>query len=225
MIDLKNPNKKIPLYLLLIYTAAQLLPAIAAEQLSGNLQLYMQIYGTMAAFLIGAASMIWLTSKYDYRNPLDEPGAVPIPQVILWGVAGMVMAVVAQNIAFNLELLIFGTMPESANTQKLVLVTQNYPLFLFVVAVAGPIMEEFIFRKILFGMLTERTGVIGAAVISSLVFAFFHMDGHILVYSSMGFVFCYLYYKTKSLTAPMIAHCLMNLTAVALPLLSNHYGL
>lgn len=218
-------KSKMPLYLLLIYAAAQLLPELFLPFFPDKLQIYMEVYGRMTFFILGAAGMIWLSYKKNYRTPVDHPEQTGTGRVILWGVGGMFLALVAQQVAFNLEMILSGIPPESANTQQLVLLTQNYPLFLMVIAVAGPIMEEYIFRKVFFGSLIERTGGIGAAVISSLVFAFFHMDGNLLVYSAMGFAFCYVYYKTKNIAVPVIAHCLMNLTAIAVQFLPVKGGM
>lgn len=75
-------------------------------------------------------------------------------------------------------------------------------------------MEELVFRKVVFGVLLDHIGVVGGAVVSSLLFAFIHFDGHLLLYSSMGFVFCYLYYRTKNIGTPILAHALMNTLAV-----------
>src|SRR5699024_1508151 len=149
-----------------------------------------------------------------YKTSVELEGKSNVASVIGWGIAGLFISLFAQQLAFYLEAFLFGGTNESANTQNLMAVTQAYPIFLLTIGIAGPIMEEYIFRKVLFGSLIDYTGGIGAAVISSLFFAFIHMDGHLLVYSSMGFVFCYVYYKTKNIAAPMIAHCLMNTAAI-----------
>ncbi len=129
------------------------------------------------------------------------------------------MAFAAQIIANLIETLLLGLPVDSANTQNILLIVSKYPFYLIIVSIMAPIMEEFIFRKVIFGFFYDLTGGVGAAVISSLLFAFMHQDSHILLYSSMGFVFSYLYIKTKNIATPIIAHVLMNTAVVALNLL------
>lgn len=217
---LKKTQNKTAIQLLLIYTAAQLFPAVLALLLPKEMELYVSVYGTIASFAIGALSMILLSHHRHYLNTVDRENIVSKGKVIAWGIAGMFLSLIAQQVAFNIESLIFQLPADSANTQSLFLITKEFPIFFIMIAITGPIMEEYVFRKVIFGSLTEHTGTIGAAVISSLLFAFIHMDGHWLVYSSMGFVFCYVYMKTKNIAAPMIAHMLMN-TAAILPLLAQ----
>ena len=213
---MKIHQSKTALQILLIYTAAQIVPVFVLAYLPKNptLQLYGSVYGTLAAFLIGAIAMIWLNKKRAYTNSIEQEGTNSLGSIILWGVAGLFLALIAQQIAFNIESLVFNLPLESANTQSLFALTEEFPIFFLIIGIAGPIMEEFVFRKVIFGSLIDHTGMIGAAVLSSLVFAFIHMDGHLLVYSSMAFVFCFLYVKTKSLKAPIIAHVLMNTAAI-----------
>ena len=207
-----------PIQLLLIYFAVQTVPFLIIELfLPEEYLLQGTVYGSLAAFVIGAIWMIWLSNKKDYQTSVElEDRNEKAGHPILWGVIGLFMALFAQYLASIIEVSILGIQPESVNTQSLVLVAKEFPLFILSVAVFGPIMEEYIFRKVIFGTLYDRIGGVGAAVVSSLIFAFIHIDGHLLVYSSMGFVFSYLYYKTKNITAPIIAHSLMNGIAVLL---------
>ena len=89
--------------------------------------------------------------------------------------------------------------------------TKAYPLLIFMITVFAPVMEEFVFRKAIFTQLNmSRVGLYGSAVISALLFAFIHFDGHYLLYGSLGLWFSYLYYKTNNIFTPMLAHGLMN---------------
>ncbi len=213
---MKIQQSKSALQILLIYTAAQIVPVFVLALLPKNptLQLYGSVYGTLAAFVLGAFAMIWLNKKNDYTTPIDEQEPLPLLSVVLWGIAGLFIALFAQQIAAIIETVLFNLPQESANTQSLFALTQKFPVFFVIIGIAGPIMEEFVFRKVIFGSLIEHVGLIGAAIVSALLFAFIHMDGHLLVYSSMAFVFSFLYVKTKSLKAPIIAHVLMNTAAI-----------
>jgi membrane protease YdiL (CAAX protease family) len=89
------------------------------------------------------------------------------------------------------------------------------PLVILVTSILGPILEEIIFRKILFGVLYVRTNFIVAALISSLIFSLLHGEPqHLLLYASMGFTFAFLYVKTKRIIVPIFAHVAMNTMVV-----------
>ena len=50
-------------------------------------------------------------------------------------------------------------------------------------------MEEFVFRRSILGIVEKYTNFWVGAVISSLLFAFAHNDGHLLIYFFLGFSF------------------------------------
>lgn len=74
-----------------------------------------------------------------------------------WAVAGVFLALFAQTIAASIEMNLFGVNPESENTQRIMEIITALPLMVFVSSVFGPILEEIIFRKIIFGAIYEKT--------------------------------------------------------------------
>ncbi|SFC55320.1 hypothetical protein SAMN04488102_11037 [Alkalibacterium subtropicum] len=214
-------NKKAATRIILLFLLVQLLSGIIPIFLPGSAGSIAFLMPSLVLFTLGAIGMIVIEKKFRMTFPFEEPFSNQKKAILAWGVAGIFIALFAQNIASIIEVQLLGSPMESQNTQMLVEVVRNYPIFILLIGVAGPIMEEFVFRKAIFGMLVEKTGGIGAAVISSLIFAFIHFDGLLLVYSSMGFVFSWLYFKTKNIWTPIIAHCLMNTLAV----LANLYFL
>lgn len=204
----KSPYVKI----ILIYVIVQLLPLVLTFFVPESAIISTSIYGTIISFILGTIAMFIVSHRNHFDNSLENTPSVSWPKIILWGIAGMFLAFIGQYAAVLIEILLLGIPAGSQNTQTLVAIVNQYPLYLVLVALFGPIMEEFVFRKVIFGYLFDITGGIGAAVISSLIFAFIHFDGHYLLYSVMGFVFCYLYWKTKSIAVPMIAHALMNMS-------------
>ena len=80
------------------------------------------------------------------------------------------------------------------------------------VLVGAPVVEEIIFRGLLFGALIGKWGFWPAALGSSLVFASVHgyeLEGTISVLTTGTFL-CWLYARTGRLWAPMLAHGLLN---------------
>lgn len=216
---MKKMLKQTSVSIILTYIVAQFLPAIILAVAPQNYQTEALIYGTIFSFTAGALVMLVLNRKSSIRNSLTLSPSAPIKEVVLWGFIGTLMAFASQLVAALIESQLLGLQMESANTQTILLTVSKYPYYLVIVSVMAPIMEEFVFRKVIFGFFYDLTGVVGAAVISSLLFAFIHADSHILLYSSMGFVFSYLYVKTKNIAATMIAHILMNTSVVLLNLM------
>lgn len=207
-------NKKAATRIILLFVFIQLLSGTIPLFLPESLGAVGFMMPSLVLFTLGAVSMIVIERKYKMSFAFEESFRKQRRDIFLWGIAGIFIALFAQNFASIIEVNFLGSSMESENTQMLVEVVRNYPVFILLIGLAGPIMEEFVFRKAIFGMLVSKTGGIGAAVISSLIFAFIHFDGLLLVYSSMGLVFSWLYFKTKNIWTPIIAHCLMNTIAV-----------
>ena len=82
---------------------------------------------------------------------------------------------------------------------------------IIVIAVIGPILEEFVFRRVIFGSFFQVWGFWLSAIVSAIVFAAIHFDfTHILLYTICGLIFAFLYYKTKRLLTSIVAHILLN---------------
>lgn len=73
------------------------------------------------------------------------------------GGSGVFLALFSQSIAASIEMYLFGVNPESENTQRIMEIITALPLMVFVSSVFGPILEEIIFRKIIFGAIYEKT--------------------------------------------------------------------
>ncbi|ALV22689.1 CPBP family intramembrane glutamic endopeptidase [Carnobacterium antarcticum] len=202
----------------LVYILAQFLPVLIIVLAPQSYQTEALIYGNIFSFTAGAFVMLLLNRKSNIRNSITLSPSAPRSTVILWGILGIFMALAAQYAATLIEIFLLGLPMGSENTQQILLSIDKYPLYLIIVSIMAPIMEEFVFRKVIFGFFYDITGGVGAAVISSLLFAFMHFDSHILLYSTIGFVFSYLYVKTKNIATPIIAHVLMNTVVVLLNL-------
>lgn len=85
---------------------------------------------------------------------------------------------------------------------------------------AAPIFEEFAFRGVLFAALRSRMGFASAALVSSSTFAVMHPYdlGGLLIILWVGFALAWLYERTGSLLACMVAHALYNLAQLSITL-------
>lgn len=174
-----------------------------------NMQIEMaSAHWAIISFVV--ALMITLLLLRHDDDPLAR-GKMGLMYTILWMFLGVFLAMFAQAIAANIEMHLFGINPGSENTQRLVDIAKAAPLFILVTSIFGPILEEIVFRKIFFGSLYKRFNFFVAAIISSLIFATVHFDfHHILIYTSMGIVFSFLYVHTKRIIVPIVAHVMMN---------------
>ena len=77
----------------------------------------------------------------------------------------------------------------------------------------APLIEELIFRGVLFNRLKIRTGILPAMIISSFIFAIGHEFGGITSAFLFGMCMCILYLKTDNILVPMSVHFLNNVVA------------
>ncbi|UOQ49093.1 CPBP family intramembrane metalloprotease [Gracilibacillus caseinilyticus] len=138
-----------------------------------------------------------------------------IGNIILWSVLGFFLVMIGQYASILIETFVFGIKPGSENTMDLMNVARQMPIFIIIISVLGPILEELVFRKAIFGTLYKKMNFFFAAIISGLIFATVHMDfSHLLTYTAIGMIFAFLYVETKRIIVPIIAHMSINTFAV-----------
>ncbi|KWU58478.1 CPBP family intramembrane glutamic endopeptidase [Priestia megaterium] len=163
-------------------------------------------YWTIISFILGLLIVLLLLRR-DMSMRIEHAGSTV---TVVWSVLGVFLAMAGQAVAGMIEHAL-GITQVSENTQNIVNLVKATPFLIVVTSVIGPILEEIIFRKIIFGSLHKRYNFFISAFISSLIFAAVHWDfKHLLVYTAMGFVFAFLYARTRLIIVPIIAHVLMN---------------
>ena len=198
--------------IILIYLAVQFLPVILTVFVPVADRVALSMNLTLLFSFLGTAIMLLLNHLRTWTpaNSISNRPSASIGKVLAYGIVGFIGALIVQIIALNVEVLLFQTPVTSENTEVLLDLTNQYPFFIFNIIVFAPVMEEFVFRKAIVTSLVDKIGIVGAATISSLIFAFAHADGHLLIYGALGLWFSFLYNKTKNIATPMIAHGLMN---------------
>lgn len=87
---------------------------------------------------------------------------------------------------------------------------------LLVIALLAPVVEELVFRGLLYGWLENRWGRGVAFVASSLAFAGAHWEpAHVILVVPLGLLFGWLRLRTGSLWPSLVAHVVNNGLAVA----------
>ncbi|SIT92565.1 CPBP family intramembrane glutamic endopeptidase [Edaphobacillus lindanitolerans] len=208
------------LWIFLVYAAAQLSGGPVLEQIiprlvaAGHEEREAALLATGWWIFISfgvavAATLLLVRSDKTYlRTPKGPKASVGVS--VLLGVAGFFMVLFGQGLAGMIEQML-GVEAGSQNTAALVTVADTAKPAIFAIVFFAPILEEFIFRRIVFGGLVDRTNFFVAAAVSSIAFAAMHMEfTHILLYAASGFIFAFLYHRTKRITTSIIAHMLLN---------------
>ena len=183
------------------------------------------ITATAVMYILGA--VILAIFYFKQREPLAIESAVKKasdPKIVIYGLVGIFVALILQSIAVMLESILFGEATPSENTQNIIQMIMEAPAFILATTIAGPIMEEFVFRRSILGIISRYSNFWVGAVISSLLFAFAHNDGHLLIYFFLGFFFSLEYKATGRIWTSMITHVGMN-TLVVLVQLAVQKGL
>ena len=137
-----------------------------------------------------------------------NPEAKVTPKIILGGFAVILM--------WNLVISLIDTL--TANKLSIPSSGEEIPaLFgLFFIAVLPAVMEEFAFRKVIFG-LTRKHGFWPSAILSSVIFGLMHQNITQGIFAfGMGIIFCYVYEKTGKIWVTMLLHFANNAISVLL---------
>jgi len=135
------------------------------------------------------------------------------------------------GLSIPISILLLFTIPDfivTPNTDAVLeLVAISFLPTAFLAVVLAPIVEEILFRGVLFGSLVRKNRIL-AYVVSTLIFAFLHIRGFLfndpsptlllvmLIYIPPGLALAWVYEKSGSLWTPIFLHALMNLIAIAL---------
>ncbi|MFE4242105.1 CPBP family intramembrane glutamic endopeptidase [Peribacillus butanolivorans] len=190
------------------------LSGMPADELKVKAAAYWIVFSFLAAL-----SLILILMRKDMRERIDTRNQASISTSILWAIAGVFLALIAQSLAGSIEQML-GVKSESENTQNLISLIYEVPMVIFVTSVIGPILEEILFRKIIFGSLNKRFNFFISALISSVIFGLAHGElEHLLLYTAMGFTFAFLYAQTGRILVSMVAHIAMNTLVIILQVL------
>ncbi len=90
--------------------------------------------------------------------------------------------------------------------------------------VIAPLVEEIVFRGLLFGALAARTGVLAGAIIAALLFGAAHVDVVLFpTLAALGFISALAYAASGNLWTSVTLHALNNAVGVA-ALIATTYG-
>lgn len=189
--------------------------------------------GALAQILMAIASMATpALVLYFWRRRAtaaerhDSWRAARTPSTWAWTalVAGLVFG--GSSLASGL-MQMAGVEPVPTNLAMVEEASRRWPVFLFLFAVVlAPVYEELLFRRVLFGRFVAAGRPWLGLVVSSLAFALMHeipgvsanppgaVAMLLVVYAGMGAAFAWVYHRTGTLWAPIVAHGLNNAVAL-----------
>ena len=90
------------------------------------------------------------------------------------------------------------------------------------VAIVGPILEELLFRGVVYNRIKDMFNPVVAIISSAIIFGIFHMNWVQGIYAStLGILLAYLYYKYKTIYASIIMHMTCNTISLIATFLSK----
>ena len=226
MIDTKNFKKWILPVLMFIFCEfifkRKIVPVIIKFKLSGDFYFdWILFQGLGYIFIIISVLLI---SKYVYNgkfNSIDASSKKGLKESFLFSIVILILTIIFFFVFSKFLTYILGVVIKSKNSE-MILYSLKYTKFtVFISVFTGPMFEEIVYRKILFGYLYDLLSgcnkyvrFITSALVSSIIFGATH-DGvfhpAMITYVVYGVVFSSVYFYTKRISASMTVHVLNNL--------------
>ena len=160
--------------------------------------------------------------SYDFTEFKSKKTEVIIPIIVGYAYV-WVGNIVASFLSTYLSNLLGIQMGEAANQQAIISATSSSLGILMVISAVliGPVIEELVFRKALFGLIKKDSI---ALLVSTLVFGLIHVVSEPSItealingssYFIMGFVFGYIYIKSdRNIMIPIVVHIINNAVSI-----------
>lgn len=177
----------------------------------------------LASFGI-ALAVIWYRLG-SYRGSLWQVLGLrsgPWGRLMGWGVAGYGVFIFILGVGWLIlrQMGVIGSLPaigaEIRSTVDLIAQARDpraYLVYFALICLIGPLVEEIIFRGVIYAGLRRMMGMVPAVVLSAALFASIHLSapaGGMLMVGLIGAVLAYLYERTNSLLPSILAHAVHN---------------
>ncbi|EOU1218525.1 CPBP family intramembrane metalloprotease [Clostridium perfringens] len=169
--------------------------------------------------------LIYKLKKYNKNKIINKLPRKDIPKyaLISIGMGGLsaLWLIFADKILSSITLVKnslqnFSQISESLNNEAYIFIFLSVILF-------GPVVEELLFRGLIFNEIDKIKGGATPIILSGLLFGLFHREPVQVVYSSiLGIILGFVYSKTRSLPLVIFMHMLNNLVATLPPPLAKH---
>ncbi|OFW60260.1 MAG: hypothetical protein A2W01_09015, partial [Candidatus Solincola sediminis] len=209
-----------------IYNAIGVVIVLSAEDAASRLFYGYLLYGAVLCPLIALSTFIILRRHHRGWKELGIRWG-RIGRTLLYGILGGVVALLSSFaiylIVYNVFRILTGRDPGTSESQNMQTLT-GFALFLALlgVVVLAPVFEEVFFRGLFYSALRRRLGVALGVLVSAIVFGVLHFEPlSMLSLIMVGAILAFLYERTDSLFAPMLAHALYNGVVILIAILSR----
>ncbi len=171
---------------------------------------FVWLMSVVPMYLIAGPSL-WLIVKNMKTRERDKKKLSFVEFICIFFVC-QTGVVIGSNIGGTITSVIEFVIGKSIGTSQTIALIEKTPLWLMflVVVVIGPIVEEFIFRKLMIDRLS-RYGDFLAITVSSICFGLVHGNLDQLFYATLlGMIFGYVYVKTGNWLYSTLLHMLVN---------------
>jgi len=153
--------------------------------------------------------------------------------VLTWLIAFPVVGAVSQVMEFLTVALSGRPLVDQLAVRYLKMAKESPPLFaiaLFAILIAAPVIEEFVFRGILFSYFRKKFSMVKSAVFSAIIFSLFHFSPEqgasnvslLCSLFSLALFLGFLFERQRSLIAPIALHMTFNsISVIRILLISN----
>jgi membrane protease YdiL (CAAX protease family) len=173
--------------------------------------------------------ILWLRSMHPgWVRALGWPPRSAVVREIGVGAGlGIVVRIASALVAGIVVAILRGASDEAVNLPTQVspdLSTSGLVAFAIFAVIAAPVLEEFVFRGLLFRSIADRHGFWPGALVSGIAFGAFHLltPGSQLDVLALGIThvgtgigLAWIYWRRRNILAPIAGHAVFNLIAVA----------
>lgn len=179
---------------------------------SGNdVNLFNEYLSSKQIYLIFILAIIFIPLLIkDYKKiNYDKNNKIDYLQLIL---IGIILSLIYNVFAYYFNFLLKTSLFDNNNNLMVTLISTG---------LIGPIIEELMFRGIIYNELKNKYSNMKAILITTIFFAVIHMNIIQILYAfALGFILIFVYEKYKNIKAPIILHMASNMTTTLfLPIL------
>ena len=203
---------------------------LSGRGIQNNKYIVIDLLSLLYILLVRITDFI-LIAVYVFRVKKGSWDTIGIPTKsfrdgIRWGIGTCLFFGIIVIVAEIIYALIY-----SENLLRILLVPSKPPpftnmkyllLYLTVGGIAAPVVEEIVFRGIIYPPLRAKVGVILGIIINATIFAAAHgiIENYSVIHLIGGVIFSFLYEKTNSILASVIVHSIGNIAIVGIVLIS-----
>lgn len=171
---------------------------------------------TLLTSLITIPIMIFFRRRDIYKekenNLYIKYKQIFLPKYILIVPFGIFCMMAGNYFTSMLTLFMSESMISTYDSAQTAIYGSSFALQVIAAGIVGPIAEEMVFRGLLYNRIKKISGVIVAAVLSSIIFGVYHENWIQAPYAMIiGLVCVYVYEKYNSIIAPILLHISANM--------------